>query len=78
MSPDFHNRLVALYLERLKRHNDGKEAIEGGFESDDDLSRWREKLLLFLKTSRQYSLARALGLIPRDGDFPTVPVIHNG
>ncbi|OTB04817.1 hypothetical protein M426DRAFT_320401 [Hypoxylon sp. CI-4A] len=54
-TPDFHNRLVELLVQVLR---------EG--ERNDD---WNEKLntlVTFLKSSQQYSLSRALGIIPRD------------
>ncbi|KAI1134282.1 SPX-domain-containing protein [Hypoxylon sp. FL0543] len=54
-TPDFHNRLVELLVQTLK---------EG--ERDEA---WNEKLnslVTFLKGSQQYSLSRALSIIPRD------------
>ncbi|KAL7624741.1 Vacuolar morphogenesis protein 6 [Parahypoxylon ruwenzoriense] len=54
-TPDFHNRLVELLIQALK-HNERNEA-------------WNEKLgslVVFLKGSQQYSLSRALSIIPRD------------
>ena len=67
LTPEFHNRLVGLYLERLKRREDEKEAKYGDFQNDGERTEWRGKLLSFLRMSGQYSLARSLGLIPRDG-----------
>jgi hypothetical protein len=67
MTPDFHNRLVSLYLEGLKSRGHEKETNDGNFQGNDERDEWREKLLSFLRTSRQYSLAKSLGLIPRDG-----------
>jgi len=63
LTPDFHNRLVAAYLQELK----GRE--------DRDSESWgtlMEHLLAFLKSSKQYSLGRAFGLIPRDGKLRTI------
>jgi hypothetical protein len=58
LTPDFHNRLVDAYVQQLSiRH-------------DRDSSTWlalMDQLLSFLKSSKQYSLSRAFGLIPRDG-----------
>ncbi|KAI0381660.1 SPX domain-containing protein [Hypomontagnella monticulosa] len=54
-TPDFHNRLVELLVQALK---------EG--ERDEA---WNEKLnglVSFLRGSQQYSLSRALSIIPRD------------
>lgn len=53
--PDFHNRLVELLIKQLK---DGSKK-----ESWEDQM---ERLVKFLKESRQYSLSRAFGLIPKD------------
>ncbi|KAH0543906.1 hypothetical protein FGG08_001807 [Glutinoglossum americanum] len=66
LTPEFHNRLVSLYLERLKWRGGEKETKDIGFQTDNERAEWRERLLSFLRMSRQYSLARALGLIPRD------------
>ncbi|KAK1754324.1 hypothetical protein QBC47DRAFT_301906 [Echria macrotheca] len=58
MTPDFHNRLVELFITRLKDMEEGEEY--------NDLM---ERLLRFLKKdwngSRQYSLLTAFDLIPR-------------
>lgn len=65
MSPDLHQRLLLLYLERLMKHKDG----EWRFESEDAFLAWREKLLEFLKSSSQYSPAKMLDRLPRDGEL---------
>ena len=57
MTPDFHNRLVELFVKHLRDKR-------RGLEWDDAM----ERLVKFLKESRQYSLGRAFGLIPRDGE----------
>ncbi|KAL1961927.1 hypothetical protein VTN77DRAFT_756 [Rasamsonia byssochlamydoides] len=62
MSPDLHQRLLLLYLERLQKHKDG----ELKFDSEDAFLAWREKFLEFLKSSSQYSPARTLDRLPRD------------
>lgn len=54
LTPDLHQRLVTLYLERLK---DGSRS--GGEEILD-------KFLTLLRTSEQYSPAKTLGMLPRD------------
>ena len=64
LTPDFHNRLVELLISKLK---------EGRIEDrtkDEEWSPLMERLVQFLKESRQYSLSRAFGLIPKDGEFP--------
>jgi hypothetical protein len=60
LTPDFHNWLAGAYIQKLKSR------------SDRDEETWRvlmEKLLSFLRTSKQYSLSKAFGLIPRDGMY---------
>lgn len=57
MTPDFHNRLVDLYVEHL-----------GDAAKGDDWDGLMDKLVCFLRDSRQvYSLTKALGLMPQDG-----------
>lgn len=58
MTPEFHNRLVELLIQHLKDNARG-----------DEWDSVMEKLIKFLPSSRQYSLSRAFGLIPRDGKF---------
>ncbi|OHW98427.1 vacuolar sorting protein 39 domain 1 [Colletotrichum incanum] len=55
LTPEFHNRLVELFIKQLKdkKRND---------EWDAEMSRFVQ----FLKTSSQYSLIKAFSLIPRD------------
>ena len=58
LTPEFHNRLVGAYLQKLK----GRE--------DKDSASWKdlmERLLVFLRSSKQFSLSRAFGMIPKDG-----------
>lgn len=55
MTPDFHNRLLQLFIKQLTQKDRGGEW--------DSLM---ERLIQFLKSSKQYSLSRALGLIPKD------------
>ncbi|OTB10432.1 hypothetical protein K445DRAFT_322958 [Daldinia sp. EC12] len=54
-TPDFHNRLVELLVQALK---------EG--ERDEAWSEQLKSLVAFLKSSQQYSLSKALSIIPRD------------
>nr|CAD21225.1 conserved hypothetical protein [Neurospora crassa] len=58
MTPEFHNRLVELFIRQLR-----EEKKQGKEEEWDSLM---ERLVQFLKDSRQYSLGRAFSLIPRD------------
>lgn len=58
MTPDYHNRLVELFIRQLSEKEKGEEW---------DLL--MERLVRFLKRSKQYSLSKARSLIPRDGKF---------
>jgi tetratricopeptide (TPR) repeat protein len=58
--PDFHQRLVDLLLERLR---------SGDFENDEEKRQWRERLQLFLKTSRNYNNYRVFQQLPSTGRF---------
>jgi tetratricopeptide (TPR) repeat protein len=58
--PDFHQRLVDLLLERLRA---------GDFESDEEKKEWRERLQLFLKTSRNYNNYRVFQQLPSSGKY---------
>lgn len=58
LTPEFHNRLVGAYMQELKERQ------------DRDSENWKDlmgRLLEFLRTSKQYSLGRAFGMISRDG-----------
>lgn len=59
-TPDFHQRLVNMYLEGLQSK---------GFKSDDERTAWKEKLLEFLRNSRHYQAYKVLGQLSRDGKF---------
>jgi Vam6/Vps39-like protein vacuolar protein sorting-associated protein 39 len=54
-TPEFHNRLVELYIKHLR-----DKPQDEAWDSE------MERFVAFLKTSRQYSLGRAHGLIPRE------------
>lgn len=57
-TPDFHQRLIDLFLERLR---------SGDFENDEDKADWRERLQVFLKTSVQYNNYRVFQQLPSTG-----------
>lgn len=63
MTPDLHQKLLLLYLERLKDHKSGKWA----FKDEADYVEWKHKFLALLKSSSQYSPAMMLDLLPREG-----------
>jgi hypothetical protein len=59
LTPDFHNRLVELFIRQLMEKENG-----------DEWDALMERLVRFLRDSKaQYSLGKARGLIPRDGEF---------
>ncbi|KAJ4991037.1 vacuolar sorting protein 39 domain 1 [Stagonosporopsis vannaccii] len=61
LTPDFHQKLVDLFLERLR---------SGTFENEDEKVTWRERLQTFLKTSSNYNNYRVFKqLAPDDPDF---------
>lgn len=64
LTPDLHQRLLQLYLERLKRRKEVSEE----FKSEEERTEWRNKFLKMLKDSSQYSPAKMLGQLPRDGE----------
>ena len=55
-TPEFHNRLVDLLIHELKERT-----------RSDGWDQLLERLVQFLQESRQYSLSKAFGLIPKDG-----------
>ena len=56
-TPDFHQRLVNIYIERLK---------SGDFADDNEQAAWKEKMLDFLKTSKGYQPYKALQKLSKD------------
>lgn len=60
MTPDFHNRLVELFIRQL---------LDKEKERGEEWDALMERLVRFLKESKQYSLGKARALIPKDGGF---------
>ncbi|KAK3901513.1 hypothetical protein C8A05DRAFT_44841 [Staphylotrichum tortipilum] len=58
LTPDFHNRLVELFVRQLLEKKEG--------ERDAEWERLLGRLVKFLKESKQYSLGKARALIPKD------------
>ena len=56
-TPDFHQRLVNVYMERLKLDH---------FASDDDRVAWKEKTLDFLRTSKCYQPSKVFQQLSKD------------
>ncbi|OAX79790.1 hypothetical protein ACJ72_05890 [Emergomyces africanus] len=66
MSPDLHQRLLSLYLDRLNRWKGGDISGQPEFESEEERRVCKDKFLDMLKDSEQYSPARMLDRLPRD------------
>ena len=65
LTPDLHQRLLILYLRRLQKHKSG----ECPFANDDESSKWWAKFVGMLKSSCQYSPAKMLDCLDRDGEL---------
>lgn len=63
MTPDLHQRLLVLYLERLQKD----KTQEWPFPNENGRAEWLEKFLEMLKSSSQYSPAKILDRLDRDG-----------
>lgn len=73
MTPDLHYKLLLLYLGRLSKHETENKGWE--FEHESDRVEWCEKFLEMLKTSSQYSPAKMLDRLDRNGKWFAI-VIH--
>ena len=58
-TPEFHQRLISLYLDRLTTQN---------FKNAQSQTEDMKMFLDFLKQSRSYSAGKVLGLLPRGND----------
>ncbi|ORY18749.1 vacuolar sorting protein 39 domain 1-domain-containing protein [Clohesyomyces aquaticus] len=58
-TPEFHQRLIDLFLERLKAGRDQ-------FENDEENDKWQARLQSFLKSSSHYNKVRVLKQLPPD------------
>lgn len=56
-TPDFHQRLVNTYIERLKADD---------FKDENERDKWKEHTLDFLRTSKFYQAYKALGQLDKD------------
>ena len=59
MTPAFHQRLIDIYIQRLK---------SGTFMNEKDKTDWKEKTLNFLKSSNNYQAYKLLGQLDKDGN----------
>lgn len=71
LTPDFHNLLVELLVQQLRKS-------EGDAERDEAWRAQMGRLVKFLKESGQYSLGRAFSLLKGDGEFMTQKRIAAG
>lgn len=62
----FHERLIGLYLDRLKKAHTG---LDSKGVTEGDIHRWREQLEKFLHSSEQYNKTRVLREFPQEGEF---------
>jgi len=62
LTPEYHQRLLDLYLDRLK-------SKENGFADDDERLEWRSRLERLLTSSGQYNRARAFNKLPANGKY---------
>ncbi|RMJ23153.1 Vacuolar morphogenesis protein AvaB [Aspergillus sp. HF37] len=60
MTPDLHQMLLYLYLERLQKHKSGELVFS------EDSVEWRDRLLEMLRSSSQYSPAKMLDRLDRE------------
>ncbi|KAL5470591.1 hypothetical protein PMIN07_001595 [Paraphaeosphaeria minitans] len=57
LTPEFHQKLVDLFLERFRAHD---------FSDEEEKQRWRDRLQTFLKTSTNYNTMRVFRQLPAD------------
>jgi len=68
LTPDFHQRLIDLYLERLNLGRESKPDY-GGFKNQQEKNDCRSGLEQFLRLSTQYNKARVFSKLPADGEY---------
>ena len=69
LTPDFHQRLINLYLDRLMQSKRAGPPDQHGSEGQLNRVPLTDRLLSFLKGSSQYSTGRTYNQIPRDGGW---------
>jgi Vam6/Vps39-like protein vacuolar protein sorting-associated protein 39 len=65
-TPEFHQKLIELYLDRLKVGRESRPDY-GGFANEKEKDECKEKLEAFLKSSVQYNKSRVFTQLPADG-----------
>jgi hypothetical protein len=73
MTPEFHQKLIDFYLEKLKSKE--TDAEKGGFESTGARNEMRLKLEELLQSSAQYNRMKAFRQLPTDGVFRPLTVV---
>lgn len=73
MTPDFHQRLVNLYLEKLKVGDANNRPGKWTFNNDIERTQWIERLQHFLRSSSQYSTGKTFNFLPKDGQSSSIP-----
>lgn len=63
LTPDLHQKLLTLYLDRLQKHKSGEQK----FAEESEYDEVKNKFLDLLKSSPKYSPAKMLDRLPRDG-----------
>lgn len=66
MTPEFHGRLVSLYLEHIQRTKWVEEAGGAKDLALEQKEQWKDRMLDFLRESKQYRSDRVLSWLPRD------------
>lgn len=68
LTPDLHQKLLVLYLDQLRQGGNEKE--NGVIVNDEEWKDYKDRFLALLKSSSQYSPAKLLDRLPRDGKLP--------
>ncbi|KAI9791854.1 MAG: Vacuolar morphogenesis protein 6 [Peltula sp. TS41687] len=66
MTPDFHQRLVGLYFEKLKAGDAHKRPGKWIFKNDFERRQWIDRMQQLLRSSNQYSTGKTFNLLPKD------------
>ena len=66
VTPEYHQRLIELYLERLKLGKESKPDY-GGFANEREKEQYKEKLEAFLRSSPYYNRLRVHTQLPTEG-----------
>lgn len=70
-TPYFHDRLVELYVDKLRKLDDGHTDRDAS-----DIRHWQEKVERFLQRSNEYSKTRILRDLPQEGVYTLSITAH--